>query len=866
MALTKLTSIDKSVAKKLLAPVDAELAVHTADIETNTNNTTTNTSNIATNTSDITAIEAVDVTQNDRLTTNEASITSLIGSQTGGLISYLTFHELGTAGLQTQDSFKVTNDPSSNLNGYYHWVSGSTYAKDADLVENTIDSNNTSDGVSGAAVVEHTNAVVDQAVSVSTYYLGQENLSTDEGAGGGSNDYIIDSPATEHQILSVFKIGVITTAGATYKVRVYSRSGDVVTVEREQLVTSIIGLNEFKVRLEVKVGEYIGCWLGAGHRFNQSELVGLSFLQGNAANVGDSFTAGKPWHKFNWQIETLLNKLDLSEAELVGVGTKIEELDQSLFNINDSLTNTVHYLGTTRTPTGGIGLGGNDYVINVPATSKLILRKFRHTSVTAANKTYKVRVYSKLGNTFTLKREHVFNTVVGVNEVDVYLPIDIGDCVGCYFNGGYAKYDDEIAPYLPMVSGNLANIGDSFTNDNPSSYRFHWQFLVDESRLDALEEGNVLSSGLPFDYNLILGVGQSLMAGGSTNVQQTTVQEYDTLGWPWEYSNDYGPLLYPATADSTGLGSQGSEWPGLGCAAYLKELLARNTGIATDIKGNTVVINNGGVGGANIDEISKGHAIGSFGKQVDKAANLHTLTNSNNSGVLGLIFMQGETENETFEEYITKLATLANDYNVDLKAATGQSLDINMFSYQCSTRRTAALKHITASNRYSNIILAAPMYQLTYVDGLHIDGPSTRLIGAYFAKAIYETQVSGLYFEPLKPIDLRVMGNSITITFNRSGLILDETLVPLQTDYGFSVKAGNNSKTITSVVVKNFNQVKITLDEPPQEGWIVGYGNDVVNKPPQAGVCGNLRDNDGVLNVFDNYPLHNWSVVFDLEI
>ena len=162
MALTKLTSVDKSVAKKLLVPVDAALAVHTADIETNTNSITDNTTAIAvnaaaivTNTSDITAIEAVDVTQNDRLTTNEASITALIGSQTGGLISYLTFQELVTAGLQTQDSFKVTNDPSSNLNGYYHWVSGTTYTKDADLVVNTIDANNTSDAVSGKAVADY---------------------------------------------------------------------------------------------------------------------------------------------------------------------------------------------------------------------------------------------------------------------------------------------------------------------------------------------------------------------------------------------------------------------------------------------------------------------------------------------------------------------------------------------------------------------------------------------------------------------------------------------------------------------------------------------------------------------------------------
>ena len=46
MALTKLTSVDKSVAKKLLVPVDAALAAHTADITTNANNILTNTNDI----------------------------------------------------------------------------------------------------------------------------------------------------------------------------------------------------------------------------------------------------------------------------------------------------------------------------------------------------------------------------------------------------------------------------------------------------------------------------------------------------------------------------------------------------------------------------------------------------------------------------------------------------------------------------------------------------------------------------------------------------------------------------------------------------------------------------------------------------
>lgn len=60
-------------------------------------------------------------------------------------------------------SYKVTNDPDGSLNGYYSWVSGSEYSKDADLVVNVIDENNTSDAVSGSAVSKYTFNVVNTA-------------------------------------------------------------------------------------------------------------------------------------------------------------------------------------------------------------------------------------------------------------------------------------------------------------------------------------------------------------------------------------------------------------------------------------------------------------------------------------------------------------------------------------------------------------------------------------------------------------------------------------------------------------------------------------------------------------------------------
>jgi lysophospholipase L1-like esterase len=84
---------------------------------------------------------------------------SLTEGQIGGIIVFETYALLTANTPDTeqkeQASYKVTLDPDSSLNGAYSWVTGTTYRKDAELVENIIDPNNTSDGVSGSAVANY---------------------------------------------------------------------------------------------------------------------------------------------------------------------------------------------------------------------------------------------------------------------------------------------------------------------------------------------------------------------------------------------------------------------------------------------------------------------------------------------------------------------------------------------------------------------------------------------------------------------------------------------------------------------------------------------------------------------------------------
>jgi len=93
----------------------------------------------------------------NRITTTENDIEALYAGQTGGLKSFTTLALLQAyATPNVNDSYKVTNDSTTSNNGYYHWVSGTNYVKDANLVVSVLNAANTSDGVSGKAVADYT--------------------------------------------------------------------------------------------------------------------------------------------------------------------------------------------------------------------------------------------------------------------------------------------------------------------------------------------------------------------------------------------------------------------------------------------------------------------------------------------------------------------------------------------------------------------------------------------------------------------------------------------------------------------------------------------------------------------------------------
>jgi hypothetical protein len=790
-----------------------------------------------------------------------------------GVLTYQSLVDLQAVDPVPDDgtAAKVVNDSNSLNNGNYSVVSG-VWVIDSFQVENIIEESNTTSAVTGAAVYSEDEKirVVLEGVQKGLLYdevetiLGFVNTSA-SGTGTSNTTWVEATPYLGFTIDEVsFKV---TSNGASVSIKVYSRNETTGLLTLEQKInlagTYDVGVHTVSVNISNTYGLYVGHYISSGvSTYAGVSGAGYYAAAGDVDNFTDTSITSQST-RLGIEYRGRASKLDVLE----GVNEDLNDINENL----EGIYTFGYYSWQTSLPSSAlvVAVSGGNWILGEAAVERTILQDFRLSTFLTAGLNISVLTFSKAGDVFTVKTRTDFVSVVGLNIMPLGVVLDAGDYVGVYTPPNSFQYNGSgLSTFPTYYSGQNLSVGNSFTDSSASNFAFPFQInksvlKVDslEERVEVLEGGQNGTKGLPFDFNLILGVGQSLMEGSYTSglasqTPITTVQEYNTIGFKGRVNLN---AVNPATVSTTQIGSRG-EWSGLGCAAYLKQLISEEKGIDPN-SGNVIVLTNEGSSGAPIDQISKGGSRGTFELGITKAGQLAALT-SENSGAIAEIFMQGEANQAgDLESYKDLLNTLIEDYANDLRVATGQTLKPKLYSYQLSTFRPMALAHYEASEENPNMILACPMYQFSYYDSLHIDAQSERLVGAYFAKAIYDTVVNGVSFEPLKPLSVDFYGNKIVITFNKKGLYLDEVLIPLQTDYGFNFSGGN----ITGVSIKNRSQVVLTVDSLPQVGDVVGYGNSILNSSPQAGFSGNLRDNNGVVNVFDGFPLHNWCVLFDYE-
>ncbi len=394
---------------------------------------------------------------------------------------------------------------------------------------------------------------------------------------------------------------------------------------------------------------------------------------------------------------------------------------------------------------------------------------------------------------------------------------------------------------------------------------------IESPTIDALSPIDRFGGVYPWQLNFIVNAGQSLAKGPTSGI--TTVQEYDNVGFPYGASS--ASTLLPLTVANCGEGGT-SEPPMFGALGFTKALIAKEQGLVWEANDYQLAAANYGVAGSTIDALSPGGVSGKYEASIAQVGAGKALADlsARSFGFAAVYWTQGEADELMAKAtYKGKLKTLAANFNTDGKAQSGQARDVPFILYQLC--RTAALNTVTpaqieASEEVAYIHIATPTYFMAFTDGTHLDATSSKWLGGYYGLVFKRVVIDGDEWAPLKPVQHSVLGNTIDLTFNREGLAFDTTLMPAQTNMGFTVFDGAASAvTISSVAIIAPNRVRITCASAPQTGWTVKYGHiAVTGKANYTGPGGNLRDSQGDTMTYAaiGKAMHNWSIVFSREI
>lgn len=371
------------------------------------------------------------------------------------------------------------------------------------------------------------------------------------------------------------------------------------------------------------------------------------------------------------------------------------------------------------------------------------------------------------------------------------------------------------------------------------------------------------------EVNYINNTGQSNAAGRGTAI--TTSQEYDNIGFTARVNAPAATVTLTAVnTQPSGIG----ESPMFGTLGHIKELILEENQIAYTSNNYQLLTSNNGYDGYGIDDLRKGTSPYSIAmSHVQSGYNIAQAA-AKTFKYQALTWTQGEADAAKGRlAYKSALVQLANDYDADGKAITGQTEDVALITWQvASIDRSVALAQLDAHEESSKVFLACPAYQFDYADSLHLTATSYKWLGAYYGLVYKRIKVDKIDWQPLKPISSTRQGAVLNVKFHVpvQPLVLETSLIPAQSQHGFTlVDSGGNNIAISSVSVIHGDTIKIVAASSIPAGAKLRYGfNSATGKGSYVGGCGNLRDSQGEEIIYSaiNKPMHNWCVVFELSI
>ncbi|MEO8179266.1 MAG: dockerin [Deltaproteobacteria bacterium] len=419
-----------------------------------------------------------------------------------------------------------------------------------------------------------------------------------------------------------------------------------------------------------------------------------------------------------------------------------------------------------------------------------------------------------------------------------------------------------------------------------------------------------------WDFTGIIGTGQSLSVGAQagTPTPKATMQPHNNLKLalngvlvppfdPAAAALSLVPLVEPIRPIDNGYPSAypvnlDGESPHTAMSVQLTA--AAQAGGLSDFVTIHTVVGESGQPMTVINKTATENATGTMGRayaaSLFEARAIKRLVGEKSYGIGAIFLTHGESDAGN-ANYANDMLQLWTDYNADLKAITGQTQDIPLFTSQqhgiymyaagqadrnidVSTKLqwTASLDHP------GQIVCTGPKYQYPYfTDFLHLVPLGYELMGEKYAEVFYQHVLLGRPWKPLQPLapTLTRSGPVITVDFYVPvpPLAWDDVLPkPHQADLmewaqgrGFEVRTagqGSTPLTIQSVELLDQDTVQITCTTDVPAGATLGYaatsdGAAISGVSPR---WGQLKDSDPFVGELTQMVQANYAVAFELPV
>ncbi len=417
-----------------------------------------------------------------------------------------------------------------------------------------------------------------------------------------------------------------------------------------------------------------------------------------------------------------------------------------------------------------------------------------------------------------------------------------------------------------------------------------------------------------WEYTGIIGTGQSLSVGAEAGAitPAAMAQPYNNLKLslgtgtvppfnPDDAAISLVPLVEPIRPTAQGYPSAYprnlyGESPHTAMSAQITKL-AKDSGLDDFVTVHTVVGESGQpmsiinkTAQEIVDTGTRGRA---YPASLFEARAIKRLAGDKTFGIGAVFLTHGESDAGN-ANYINDMLTLWTDYNADLKAITGQTEDIPLFTSQqhgiFQYAMNPSIRNIDLSTTLQwragleqpgKIVCTGPKYQYPYAqDFLHMTPLGYEMMGEKYAEVFYSHVVLAKPWVPLQPLEETVARNGrvITVDFHVPvpPLAWDSELPePHQMDLtewaqgrGFEVRSGTTRLTIESVTFVDDDTVQITTTTDVPAGATLGYAATSDSKAI-AGWSprwGKLRDSDPFVGAFTQKAQPNYAVAFELTV